>query len=97
MRNLEQSPGWNTANRALWFVGTAVVAAHGAAILLYGPAARAAVEASVQQETVAEHAVTCGKLGLGEGSAGRGRCMDLLLQLQFRHEQSYLARTSESF
>jgi hypothetical protein len=97
MRDLEQSPGWNAANRALWFVGTAVVAAHGAAILLYGPAARSAADASVQQEMMAEHADICDKLGLEEGSPGRGRCMDLMLQLQFRHEQSYLARTSGSF
>jgi hypothetical protein len=97
MYDLEQSPGWNTANRALWLLGTAVVAAHGVAMLIYGPGLRVAAEETAQQQMLEEHAVVCDKLGKREGVPGREPCLNLLLQLQQRHEQSFMARTSGSF
>jgi hypothetical protein len=97
MYDLEHSPGWKAANNAFWLLGTAVVAAHGVALLMYAPGMRAAAEEAAQQQIVAEHAVICDKLGKIEGSPGRERCLDLLLQVQQRHEQSFMARTSGPF
>ena len=93
MDDLEHGPGWHAANRALWLLGTAVVAAHGVALLIYGPGMRAADD-TARQQMVAEHAVICDKLGQIAGGPGREPCLSLLLQLQQRHEQSFTARTS---
>jgi predicted cobalt transporter CbtA len=97
MHELEHSPRYRAVNRAIWLVGTAVVAAHGVALLIYGPGMRAAAEEAAQQQTVAEHALVCDSLGEIEGSPRRERCHDLLLKLQQRHEQSFMARTSGPF
>ena len=97
MYDLEHRPGWQAANSALWLLGTAVVAAHGLALLMYAPGMQAAADESAQQQIVAEHAVICDELGKVEGHPGRERCLDLLLQVQQRHEQSFVARTSGPF
>ncbi len=97
MYDREHSPGWNAANRALWFLGTAVVAAHGVAFLIYGPGIRAAADQAARLEIAAEHALACDSLGKVEGSSAREPCLALLLQLQQRHERSFVARTSPPF
>ena len=97
MHDLEHNPRYYVVNRAIWLAGTAVVAAHGVALLIYGPGMRAAVEETAQQQIVAEHALVCDSLGQIEGSPRRERCLDLLLQVQQRHEQSFMARTSRPF
>jgi hypothetical protein len=97
MHDLEHSPWWNVANRALWLVGTAVVAAHGVALLIYAPGMRAAAEQAAQQQMTAEHGVICDKLAHVEVGPGREPCLSLLLQLQQRHEQAFAARTSAPF
>jgi hypothetical protein len=97
MHDLEHRPGWNIVNRALWFVGTAVVAAHGVAMLIYGPGMRAAAEEAAQRQVVAEHGIICDRLGKVEGTPDREPCLSLLLQLQQRHETSFMARTSGPF
>ena len=97
MQNLEHSPGWIAANRALWLVGTAIVAAHGVALLIYGPALVAASENAAQQQMAAEHAVVCDRLGKVAGGPERESCLSLMLQLQQRHENAFTARTSGRF
>jgi hypothetical protein len=97
MGDLEHSPGWRAANRALWLLGTAVVAAHGVALLLYAPAIRAEVEESARRQMAAEHEAACDRLGCPEGSSEWETCLKVMLQLQERHERSYAARTSSSF
>ena len=97
MHELQHSPRYRAVNRAIWLVGTAVVAAHGVALLIYGPGLRAAAEEAARQHTVAEHALLCDSLGLTEGSPRRERCLDLLLQVQQRHEQSFMVRTRGTF
>jgi hypothetical protein len=94
MNDLEHSPGWIAANRAIWFLGTAIVAAHGVALLLYGAGARAAAEEAAQRQVTVEHAAICEKLGRLDGSPGREQCLTLLLQLQQRHEQFYIEKTN---
>ena len=97
MDDLEHTPGWRAASRALWLIGTAVVAAHGVAMLIYGPGIRAEAEEAERQQFMAEHAVICDKLQKVEGGPGREHCLNLLLQLQQRHEQAYVVRTSSPF
>lgn len=97
MHDLEHSPRYCAVNRAFWLVGTAGVAAYGVALLIYGPGIRAAAEEAAQQQIVAEHARACDSLGQIEGSPRRERCLDLLLQLQQRHEHLFMARTSGPF
>ena len=97
MYDAEHGPGWQAANRAIWIVGTAVVAAHGVALLVYGPSARAAAEEGAREQMTAEHAVICDKLGQADGSPGREACLNLLLHLQHRHEQWFVARNGELF
>jgi hypothetical protein len=97
MHDFEHSSGWKAANRALWLVGTAVVAAHGVALLRYGSGARAAVEEASQQQIISEHNQLCDELGVVAQKADRERCLNLLLQLQQQHEQSFMARTSGWF
>ena len=94
MNDLEHSPGWIAANRALWLLGTAIVAAHGVALLLYGSVARAAAEEAAQRQMMAEHAAICETLGNRDCSPGRELCLKLLLQLQQRHEQLYIERAN---
>jgi hypothetical protein len=97
MDDSEHSPGWRVANRALWLLGTAVVAAHAVALILYGPGALAAAEQAAQQQIISEHGLLCDELGIGTIGARREQCLNLLLQLQRRHEQSFSARTSGLF
>lgn len=97
MHDLEHHPGWIAVNRALWLLGTPVVAAYATAILIYGPGLRAASEDAAQQQIMAEHAVICDKLGNAQGSSGWEPCLNLLLQLQQRHEQSYAVRSTGPF
>jgi hypothetical protein len=78
-------------------VGTAIVAAHGVALLIYGPALLAASEDAAQQKMAAEHGVVCDRLGKVEGGPDREPCLSLMLQLQQRHEQSFTARPSGPF
>jgi hypothetical protein len=97
MGDLEHSPGWIAANRALWLVGTAVVAAHALALFIYGPGIRVEAEETAQRQMMAEHEVICDKLGKQQANPDRERCLILLLQLQQRHEQAYVARTTDLF
>jgi len=97
MHDVEHTPAWQAANRALWLVGTAVLAAQGLALVLYGPGARAAAEEAARERMSAEHAAVCDKLGKTEGSPGREACLNLLMQLHDRHEQWFSARNSETF
>jgi len=97
MRDLEHSPGWNAANRALWFLGTAVVAAQGVALLIYGSGIQAAADEAARQQVMTEHVVICEKLDKRQGDPGREQCLNLLRQLQQRHEQAYMARTTGPF
>jgi hypothetical protein len=97
MRDVEHSPGWIAANSALWLFGTAVLAAHGLALLLYGTGARASAGEAAQQQMLSEHKAVCDKLEIGPHGARREQCLDLLLQLQQRHEQSYSARMGDLF
>ena len=46
---------------------------------------------------ISEHGQLCDELGFGANGARREHCMNLLLQLQQRHEQSFSARTSGFF
>ncbi len=97
MGDLEHSTGWNAANRALWLLGTAVVAAHAVVLFLYGPGIRIEAEESAQRHMMAEHEVVCDKLGKGQTDPDREQCLMLLLQLQQRHEQAYVERTTDLF
>ena len=94
MNDLEHSPGWIAANRALWLLGTAIVAAHGVALLLFGSESLAAAEEAARRQVMAEHAAICETLGGLGGGRDRELCLALLLQLQQRHEQLYIQRTN---
>src|SRR5690349_15453529 len=97
MGDLEHSPGWHAVNRALWLLGTAVVAAQGVALLLFGSDFRATTDEAARQQMQAEHEIVCDQLDIQQGAPARERCLSLLLQLQHRHEQAYAAQMASQF
>jgi hypothetical protein len=88
----EHGPLWNACNQAVWIIGSAYLAALVVALLLYLPDVKAAAWDG-QQQVALEHSDICDKLRKTVDAPGRADCLNVLLNLQRKHEELFVART----
>jgi hypothetical protein len=87
---IQDTNWWRAGNLTMWIAGTAMLAAHIVAALMYGPRALADREAVLREQVAWEHKLACEALEPTATDAHQ-HCLMLLVQLQHRHEAAYVA------